>query len=138
MSRIVVGAQVLCFINGMPFAHVTSVRFSSPTPHVARKGIDSIIAFELSPVGAACAGSLSMYRLSQDGGLEGRGIVAPFAHIPREKYFSLLVIDRKTGQKLIQADLCKVTAQEWSVAVKGRMEGSFSFEGIEWNNEAEY
>jgi hypothetical protein len=138
MSRLVVGAHLLCFINGRLFGEVTAIQWDSATPNVSRVGIDSLTPFELSPVGAKMSGNVSLFRLHGTGGLEGRGIVAPFSHIAREKYFSILIVDRVTGKRLNQADYCKVNNQSWRMVARQRVEGSFSFEGIDWSNEAEY
>lgn len=137
-SRVVVGAHVLVYINGIPFAQGTGFRFESQTPHKESRGLDSLTAYELAPVGAKAGGNFTMLRLHGDGGLEGRGVVAPFRHLSRERYFSILVIDRFNGKRLVQADYCKVTSQSWNHDAKGRVMGSFSFDTIDWVNEAEY
>lgn len=138
MSRVMVGAQILCFINGQLLGEVTGHKFSSSTPHTERRGIDSLIGYELSPVGAKVSGSFSILKLSMNGGLEGKGIVAPFTHLSREKYFSILIKDRKTDTTVFQADYCKVTDQTWSMVAKSRVEGSFAYEGLVWNNDVQY
>lgn len=137
-GRVVVGASILVFINGYLYGQVTGLRWDSQTPTAARMGIDSMTAYELSPTTAKVSGSVSVLRLHGDGGLEGRGIVAPFSHIPRERYFSILVIDRKNRKILHRADHCKVATQSWNYTTRARVEGSFTFEGIEWTNEASY
>lgn len=137
-SRVLVGAKVLVFINGYLYGHVTGLRWDSQTPTAARMGIDSMTAYELSPTIAKVSGSVNLLRLEGDGGLEGRGIVAPFSHIPRERYFSVLVVDRKSKKTLHRADHCKISFQSWNYTARARVEGTFTFEGIEWNNEANY
>jgi len=137
-SRLTVGAHILCFINGSFFGHVTQISWESVTPHNAKAGLDSLIPYELIPVQAVVSGKISVLKQGRDGGLEGRGITAPFRHLAQERYFSILIVDRKTGQRLHRADHCKVTDQSWSYAAKDRVHGSFGFRGISWEGEAEY
>ncbi len=137
-SNNIVSAHLVVFINGFVYGRVTGLSWNPQTPRIARRGLDSIMAYELSPGPAIVTGSMNVLRLHGDGGLEGRGIVAPFEHIPEERYFSILVVNRKTGQRVYQADHCMVTGQTWNQEARGRVSGSFNFEGIAWRNEAEY
>jgi len=137
-SRNVVGAHVIVYINGFVYAQVTDLAWDSSTPAITRAGLDSLMAYELSPGPVKVSGRLSVLRLHSDGGLEARGIVAPFSHLPLERYFSILVVDRVTGKRLHQADHCKCTGQAWQLPSRGRVQGSFSFEGISWVNDAVY
>lgn len=137
-SKIVVGAGLSVFVNGKIYGQVTSFKWDSSTPVKANYGIDSLMPYELANTATKVVGSMSLVRVHGDGGLEGRGVVAPLTHLELEKYFSVLVVDRLTGLDVFRADHCKVTAQSWQVAARGKMEGSFSFEGIQWTNEADY
>lgn len=136
--KVVTAPHILVFINGQVFGQVTSFRMSSSTPLKAHTGLDSLIPYELSNSAVKVVGSMGVLRTHSDGGLEGKGIVAPFQYLELERYFSILVIDRQTGSEVFRADHCKVTNQEWSVAARGRLDGSFSFEAIQWTNEAPY
>ncbi len=134
-SRVVTGARVICYINGVRFGRVSDFKWDSATPRRAIHGIDSLEPYELAPMSTRCTGSLSLYRTAGDGGIEGPGIVASYQDIPREKYFSLTLIDRASNMVLFRADSCAVTNQSWGVAAKGVMTGSFSFEALSWSNE---
>jgi hypothetical protein len=96
------------------------------------------MAYALDPVAARVSGTISVLRLQGTGGLQGRGIVAPFEHLAREKYFALLIISRVTGKKVFQADFCKCTSESWSIVARQRVQGQFNFSAIESSNEAEY
>lgn len=137
-SRGVVSAHIVVFINGLVYGQVVDLRWETSTPQISRSGVDSLTAFELSPGPVMVRGNMSILKLHSDGGLEGRGIVAPFSHISREKYFSILVVNRVTGQKLHQADKCKVTSQSWSYGARGKPQGTFTFEGIDCLAEVAY
>lgn len=137
-SKILVGAHILCFINGRLFGECNSIQWQPQTPRIRRGGLDSLQAYELSPGPVELNGTIGVHRVRAAGGLEGRGIVAPPNLIPRERYFSILLVDRVTGQKVHQADFCMVESQTWSYAPHVIVGGSFSFKGIEWANEALY
>lgn len=137
-SSLLQSAHLVVFVNGFVFGEVAAFSFDSPTPHAERRGLDSVEAYELSPTTTKAQGSMSIYRVRGGGGLEGRGIVAPSSHLPRERYFSLLVVDRSTGKRFFQADYCKVTNQAWTADARGRVMGSMTFEALQWVNEAEY
>jgi hypothetical protein len=135
-SLIITGARVVCYINGQKFGRVSSFRWDSATPRKAIYGLDSSEPYELAPLPSRITGSLTVYRTVGDGGLEGSGIVAQFADIPREKYFSLTLIERSSDTVVFRADDCAVTNQSWDVPSKGVMMGNFSFEALSWSNEA--
>jgi hypothetical protein len=135
MSGVIVGAHLVVFINGKRFGECTGMEWEQGTPHTERMGVDSLTPVELVPVATRVNGSFQALRIRATGGLEGRGIVAPFRHLSREKHFSILVIDRRDGTRVFRADRCSVTSQRWRVQAKGRLEGTFSFMGIDASNE---
>lgn len=135
MSKLVAGAHVLCFFNKRLMGQVTAVDWDQATPRVRRHGLDALAPYEISPVGSFVSGSVGLLRVHGDGALEGRGLVAPAQQIPKEKYACMLLIDRENGKKLLQIDHLAVGSQKWKVGAKGRLEGSFSFEGILATNE---
>lgn len=132
----IVGAKILVFINGRVFGQATDFKWDSITPNTVRYGLDSLIGQEMTPGPVKVQGTIAVLRRHADGGLEGSGVVAPYESIERERYFSLLVIDRATGLRVFQADRCKVLTQTWAITSRGRMQGSFTFEALEWANEA--
>lgn len=134
----IVGAHLLCFINGQILGEARDVEWSGDTPRIARRGIDSSFASEISTTTVECSGQLAVYRLHASGGLEGKGIVAPQIRIHRENAFSLLLIDRATGLAIAQADHCFVQKQQWHAGAKSQLLGTFSFIGIEMQSEARY
>lgn len=138
LSRNQVAAHLIVFINGRMFGEATSFRFSSQTPHKANHGLDQLEPYELMPVGTKVTGTIGSLRLRNSGGLEGRGIVAPFSHVGHERYFSILVMDRTNGTAFFRAENCKVLSQDWDVQPRQRVMGQFTFEGIFWGNESQY
>ena len=138
MSKLVVGAHVVCLFNGRLMGQVTAMDWSISSNRTRRHGLDGLMPYEISVGNTWIQGSVSILRVHGDAGLEGRGIVAPAELLPREKYFSILLIDRSTGTKLLQADHCMVTGQKWAVQAKQRLTGSFAFEGIDYANELKF
>lgn len=137
-SKLITGPHLLVYLNGRPFSMAYEVDWRSLTPRVVRAGLDSLEGYEISPIACRVQGTIACYRLHGDGGLEARGVVAPFRHIPREQYFSILIIDRFTGKRVYQADHCMVEEQQWSNKARNKVEGRFSFTGLSWENEAVY
>lgn len=131
----IVGAQVLCYINGVRFGRVTNFIWRSMTPRKAIYGLDSVDPTELAPTVTRCSGTIGMIRTTGDGGAEGAGMAAPFEDLPREKYFTVQLVDRATDRVLFQAQKCSVISQSWTVAMKTSVIGSIEFEAIDWSNE---
>lgn len=134
----VVASHILCFVNGRLYGQVTAISWSQATPRIERRGIDSGRIQEMSASGTWIEGEVRLLRVHGDGGLEARGVVAPDLQVNKEQYFSLLLVNRRTGTRLLQCDNCSVERQSWSAVAKGRMEGSFSFKGIDVTPESDY
>lgn len=134
-SKILSSAKIVCYVNGKMMGRVTSFRWSVESPRKALGGIDTASAVELAPTTIRCTGSLGLLRLSLDGGIEEPGMTAPSDQYVRERYFTLTLIDRTTGQIVFRADRCSVTAQSWDVPEKAFVRGQVSFETMQWGNE---
>lgn len=134
-ARVITGASILCYINGSRFGRVSGFSFRSMTPRKAIYGLDSIDPHELAPTVSRCTGSIRLYRTTGDGGAEGAGMSASFEDLPREKYFTIQLIDRGTDKVLFQAQYCSVVSQNWDMPAKGTITGSLEFEAITWSNE---
>lgn len=134
-SRLTTAAQVILYINGKPYAQVTSFRWDAQTPSKAIFAVDSSSPYELAPTLARVQGSIGLLRVTGDGGLEGAGITTHAGNLPRNKYISLALIERGTDMQLFRADRCWVNSQSWDVPVKGRVTGQMAFEAIDWTNE---
>lgn len=131
----VVAARLVCYVNGVRYGKVTGFHYSSETSHKEARGIDSLVPYELMPTSVRVTGSMSVVRTTADGGLEGAGLTAPIPDIPRERYFSLTVLDRMTDTVVFRADQCKVTSQSWAVEARSPVSGQFTFQAIIFNNE---
>jgi hypothetical protein len=135
-GRLVVGAHVLVYVNQRPFGRVAEFEHESDTPGRQVKCVDSVIPAEIVPQAVSFSGSMQIYRLHQDGGIEQVGMTATWQDLPREKYFSVAVFDRFSQTLLFRADRCKVLRQRWAMR-RGYVMGTVQFTGILWNNATE-
>lgn len=133
-ARTVVAAHCVVYVNGRLFGRVASLGFSAETPQRELRVIDTLEPAELIPQGASVRGSLTIYRLHRDGGIEAAGLAAAWADMTRQKYFSLMVVDRVTDTVLFRADRCATAAQSWNVG-RGFVMGTVAFVGLNWSNE---
>lgn len=136
-SRNVVSAALVVIINGRTIGEVTSFSFASMTPHEPVMGVDQLEAFELTPGAVKVTGNVGAVRRQGTGGFQGRGIVAPLAVITMQKFFSILIVNRRDQSVFFRADYCKIQQEQWEAAAKGVVHGSFVFEAITWSNEVE-
>jgi len=134
-SPILTSAQVVLYINGVMYGRVSSFRFNSDTPRKDIRGVDSVIPFELGLTTNKISCTMSVYRMSQDGGAEGAGLVAPVDELTREKYFTAVLIDISSGSVIFQAEFCSVDSQNWQFDARQVVQGQISFSALNWSNE---
>jgi len=133
MSRLLTGAQTVAHINNKPYAMASfdwSVSYQRREAHC----VDWLGPVELIPGSQTVHGTMIIYRLRGDGGIESAGIAGTQMDSSVEKYFSILVTDRIGGATLFQADRCSVDSQSWKIG-RGYVMGTVSFTCINWNNE---
>lgn len=134
-SHIVTSASVVLYVNGTKFMPVIDFHYAAATPRSAKYGLDATDPFELAVTTSAISGSLSLYRLSQDGGAEGAGMTTTLPQISREKYFSLMLIEEHSNTVIFEARRCSVESQAWSIGNRQQVTGTVNFSAIEWSNE---
>lgn len=130
------GAHCKMYVNGQPFARVATFSFTATTTHRDISVVDTLDSYELAPTGTKVLGQMVIYRLHKDGGAEGAGMKAPPPDLARQKYFSLLLLDRLTDTVVFRADQCVVQSETWNFA-KGLVTGTVSIQGQTWGNEVE-
>lgn len=134
-QKTIVGASVILYVNNKPYGQVVGFRFSSQTPRDAILAIDSLDPFELAPTSTKCSGSIELIRTAGDGGAEGGGFTTDYERLSREKYFSVMLMERITNTVIFRADFCSVVSQQWDFRAKQMAHGSLEFEALDWNNE---
>ena len=131
------GARVLAYVNGKLLGRVTSFSWSSSTPRKSIRCVDIATPVELAATTVETTWQMGVVRSMGDGGMQGAGIVANQVNVIREKYFTLLLIERLSQLPVFQADLCQTDGEQWSITPKGLMAGTVSGKSITWTNEAD-
>jgi len=134
-ARSIVTAGVICYINGKPFGRVKDFRFESSTGKKPQYAVDTLEPYELIPTITRVTGSMTLQRTVGDAGAEGAALTVRFEDLPRERYFSVQLIERVSDTLIFEAKYCAVTRQSWSFPEKGVVTGSVEFEAIDWSNE---
>lgn len=134
-QKVIVSAGVTVYLNNKPFGRVSQFRFSSQTPREPIMAIDSLDPVELAPTSTRVTGSMEIIRTVGDGGAEGAGMTTHFSQLPREKYFSIMLVERISDTVIFRADQCSVVSQSWDFSAKSMVRGSVEFEAIDWSNE---
>ena len=132
-ARTVVGASVLCYIDGGVFGRAIDFSFQTATPRRAIYGIDSLEPVELAPTQTKVSGTLRVIRTIGDGG--SGDMTGDSNNFEREKYFSIALVDRNTDTVFFQAKSCSITSQNWSIPSKGHVSGTITFDALGWVNE---
>lgn len=135
-SGVVHAAELKIYVNGELFGVATGMNWEINDSVAAIHGIDRREAFELAEGAEDVTGSLRVFRLRGDGGLEGRGITALPHEKPLEKYISLTVTHRRTDELIFQSPRVRISTQKWDVTPKGLLQGSVTFRGIGYINES--
>lgn len=138
IARTIAGSRIFCYINGTPFAQVTGFSFTSTNDKKEIRGIDIQTALEFAPTTVSVKGNLKLIRTLGDGGAQSAGILASQVNASREKYFTILLVERSTDLPIFQCSLCSATSENWSVeSARGLLVGSIDFSGVLFTNEAD-
>jgi hypothetical protein len=118
------------------FAKVASInlRMTSTKRHLHT--IDTPLTAELIPLTAEVSGTITVYKLRGDGGVEGAGLAAAFSNLVMGKYFSLALVDRSNDQIIFSLPQCSVESQNWDINSKRYVMGQIVFSALSWSNEA--
>ena len=135
LAQATVGSGVKLYINNRVFGIVTSFEWMLDGGRKAIRGIDQTTPFELAPTNSTLRGTINCVKVRGDGGLEGRAISAIESNVLLEKYISILLVDRLSGDVIFRCDKAAVNSQNWRVGAKELLRGSFTFEGLEWSSE---
>ena len=133
-SVLLVGAHVVCYVNAAPFGRVSGISLSMDTPKKTQHTIDTLLPVELEPLCVEVYGSMTIFKLKRDGGVEGVGLISKWTNLTFEKYFDLALRDRSTDSIIFHLEDCSVTSQRWTIANKGYVIGNVGFSGLMWKN----
>jgi hypothetical protein len=133
-SSIICGPQVVVYINGKPFAQVSSIDYNISSPYRIITGIDTLLPLDTAPQSLSYTASMQVYMLRGRGGLEGEGLTATWEAATRGKYFSILVMDRVTSNIIFEGQKNRATGQQWHIATKSIVSGTVQFTGLFYGN----
>lgn len=137
-AKTVVSAGVYLALNGKKYAPVKDFSWSPAVSTKTIHGIDSLIPFELAPGATRSTGRISVYRTVGGAGAEGAGMIAMQGDIPRQKYFTVQLIERVSDTVIFEARFCSLVAQSWSATEKGKVTGVLDFESLDYSNELQF
>lgn len=130
-NRVIPVAELVLYINGAPFGIVTAFSWQSNTPRKSIRCIDIAEPIELAVGPVSVSGNMAVVRLHGTT-LESMGVKAQLEDQSREKYISILVIDRATQMPIFKADSATITSQQWQAAARGIVQGNITFEALSW------
>src|SRR6266404_6482504 len=129
-AHVLRSADLSVYLNGQPLGIASNLTWSIKNGRRPIWGIDNESPMDLAPGQRIIEGTIQCYYLHNSGGLEGLAIVAAGNVLLFEKYSTLVVLDRVTGDVVLSVQKLSVGDQTWSAAPKGLVQGSFSFIGI--------
>lgn len=136
MGQILTSSAVVCYINGLPFGRVANIDIDISHHRKLIKTVDVLRAAEIVQQGYDINGSVTIFKLHSDGGVEAAGMAGVQADLNREKYFTILLVDRVTDTTIWQAPNCSVTSQRWSYT-RGLIIGNIGFQSLTISNETD-
>lgn len=134
-GKIITGARVVCYINGLFFGRVFGFSWESFTPQKEIFGLDQTEAFELADTTARCSFQIQLYRTAGDGGAQGAGVSNQYPDLSRSKYFTVVLVDRGSNTVIFQANSCKTERESWNVPLKNFVTGQLECKALDWTNE---
>lgn len=135
-SQLIVGAHVVCYLNGSAYSKVAGMSYQISTPNREIMCVDSVVPAELAPTRVSVSATLQLYRLRGDGGIEAAGMAATWRNHTQAKYFNLMVVDRLSDTVIFQIDQATVESQSWNIG-RGFVMGTVTIKGIGWENETQ-
>lgn len=136
-SNVLAGAHLKCMVNGKLLGWTTGFQPRISTPVRRAQGIDTNLSFELMSTTYSVSGSMQVFRGRAQGGAEGLGMTAFARDMLMQKYCTIEILDRVSDQVVMKLSGCVVTEQVWNVSPKGLVTGQFSFEALNYSNEAD-
>jgi hypothetical protein len=134
-QQTIVGASVVCYINGRSYGQVKSFRWSPTTPQREIHGLDSVEAYDFMPQAVSVQGDIGVWRTRLDGGAQGAGAGFAFADIPHAMFFTVQLKEVVTQTLIFEARYCSVVNENWGAEAGGVVQGSMTFKGLSYRNE---
>lgn len=133
----IAGAHLKVYVNGKLLGYATAVPAWNVRSEWGRlREIDSVMTRQMAPRVFEVSGVVQVLRGRATGGAEGAGLVASGENMLRQKYCTIEIQDRITQDLVYRALRCTIQQQQWKMDARGLVQGSFSFDGIAFSNEA--
>jgi len=131
------GAGVILRINGSVVGFATALSFSRSQNIKVIHEIDNPFARELAPTTYSVSGSLGGFRVRDQGGLDGPGImdISTIQSFFYQKYAVIEVVDRLSNKVLYTIQKVLFENDSWTVQARGIITFSANFRGIFISNE---
>ena len=137
MSSLIVTPNIVLYINGMPYAHVSEITPTITSPQKILRGVDYLPGIETAPMPVEYNVSAVLYRKKQSGGLEGEGFIPRWNKATRGKYFSAIIMDRITSEILFETQKNQIISQSWRFSPKMILMGQVNWIGLGYTNDSE-
>jgi len=134
-NKVMGGSQILVFINGFPWGNCRSIRLRIVNTSKKLFGLDSAFPFDNIPTTIQVDGTIELYKLVGDGGLEGQEITAPPLLVQNSMFASIILINRISQEVIFRSDTCLVQSQDWDIPSRGIISGSVGFTAIDWTSD---
>jgi hypothetical protein len=132
-NMLLTGAQVVCYVNAAMFGRVSSINISIDSPRRKIHVIDTLQPVELAPMSVDVSGTMTVFKLKQDGGIEAVGLISKWSNLTFEKGFDLALVDRSTDTIIYHIENCSIESQRWGINTKGYVLGNIAFSGLLYN-----
>jgi hypothetical protein len=136
MSNLIVGAHAILYINGTPYAYVAELDPVINSPQKLLNGIDYLPPLDAAPGLLTYNVTAHIYRRKQGRGLEGDGLLPRWDQATKGKYFSAVVVDRRTQEILFQSHKNLIISQSWRLG-KAIIIGQINWVGLDYTNDSE-
>lgn len=133
--RLISAARVNCYINGKLIGRVTGINWNSATPHKEARSVDDPSIQEFMPTTIGISGTIMLLRMIGDGGSQGIGICVPQSLLSKEKYFTMVLVERETDTTIFRMEQGVCHGENWQIMIKSLVAGVINFSGIAWSNE---
>lgn len=134
-SSTVRSLDCVVYINGRIWGVVEDANWAFLTGRRALYTLDRLTPAEQMATRSAVSGTMTVFRKHDDAGLEGVGATPVQNQLPAERYFFLQILDISTGTLLLQVEKAAVGQQQWHVAARQVLKGTFDWSGIAYETD---
>lgn len=128
-STVLTGAQVKIYIGGKVYP-ADQISYTIDYGENEIYGIDSIFPQEIATSRISVTGTITGFKVQQDGGLQGKDIRSKINQVLYAPYITLRIQDRKNNFDILFLQQMKVSNEQLNITAKGTVKITFNFKGI--------